>query len=295
MPKTIYTAQDIEDLVRHGTRSLSIADEDVVLTALAREAADKLGLKLLRGDAPAPAQPSLVNNEAAPRSSLTPANPLRFSPDASEPELRSAIVETGRLAYQNGLMVSNDGNISVRMADGRILITPSGICKGRMKPGDLLLIDAQGSLVKPAADPALKASSEQPMHLEVYRQRSDVRAVIHTHLIFANALAITLGKIRMDVIPEAVMSFGEIPITDFAMPSSTQNADAIRRLIVNHDVLLIRNHGSLTVGKNLDEALNHLERLEHVAKTLTVAELLGDVHPLPPEMLAAIAKISNTK
>ena len=283
MKKTIYTDRDIEDLVKNGTTSLSIGDCDVILTDLAYEKAQRLGLKLLKENADVDLPAVAVQSDLG-------RNILNFTPGASEQELRGAIVETGKIAYQNGLMVSNDGNISARMADGRILITPSGLCKGRMKPGDLLVVDLQGRLQKPAQDPTLKPSSEQPMHLEVYRQRKDVRAVIHTHLIYANALAITIGKVRMDVIPEAAMAFGEIPITDFAMPSTTQNADAIRNLILNHNVILIRNHGSLTVGNHLEEALNHLERLEHISKTLTFAELLGNIHPLPAHIMDTIAQ-----
>ena len=114
--------------------------------------------------------------------------------------------------------------------------------------------------------------------------------VIHTHLVYANALVISKGQFRMDVIPEAAVAFGSIPVTGYAMPSSTQNADAIRDLIGSHNVIMIRNHGSLTVGANLEEALILLERLEHVAKTLLFAELLGDVKPLPPELLQAISQ-----
>ena len=283
MKKTFYTARDIEDLVNNGTTSLFIGESNVVLTDLAYEKAQRLGLKLLK-------ETDGVDLPAVTVKKDPGRNGLNFTPTATEQELRQAIVETGKIAYQSGLMVSNDGNISVRMAEGQVLITPSGICKGRMKPGDLMVVDLQGRLLKPAGDPTLKPSSEQPMHLEVYRQRQDVRAVIHTHLIFANALAITVGKVRMDVIPEAAMAFGEIPITDFAMPSTTQNADAIRDLIVNHNVLLIRNHGSLTVGRHLEEALNHLERLEHISKTLTFAELLGNIHTLPQEIIKAIAQ-----
>ena len=309
MPKIFYTDRDIEDIVKGGAKSLFIGGDNVVLTELAYEKAKKLGLVLVKNAAqnpltasqPTPDQKNRCSSEIWSRCSPSQflrindagRNLLRFTPEASEKELRDAIVETGRIAYQSGLMVSNDGNISVLMADGNVLITPSGVCKGRIKAEDLLVIDVDGKLVKPASDPSLKPTSEQPMHLEVYRQRKDVRAVIHTHLIYANALAITIGKVRMDVIPEAAIAFGEIPITDFAMPSTSQNADAIRNLIVNHDVLLIRNHGSLTVGKHLDEALNKLERLEHVSKTLTFAELLGNINTLPPEILEAISQITR--
>jgi L-fuculose-phosphate aldolase len=309
MEKIFYTDQDIEDIVKKGATSLFIGDGNVVLTELAYEKAEKLGLKLIdKITKIEPSTPRFITNPKEVNACQKPVvdicltniprldcyrNILRFSPRTSEKELRDAIVETGRLAYQNGLMISNDGNISVLMGDGNVLITPSGVCKGRIKADDLLIIDLQGNLIKSASDPLLKPTSEQPMHLEVYRQREDVRAVIHTHLIYANALAMTMGKVRMDVIPEAAIAFGKIPITDFAMPSTSQNADAIRNLITKNDVLLIRNHGSLTVGKNLDEALINLERLEHVSKTLAFAELLGDIKTLPPEILEAIARINE--
>jgi L-fuculose-phosphate aldolase len=217
-------------------------------------------------------------------------NILRFETLASEEELREAIIQVGEILYRSGLLIANDGNISVKMSDGNILITPSGVCKGRISVQDLLVIDPNGKLIKPAANGSLKTTSEQPMHLEVYRQRPDVRAVIHTHLAYANALAISKGEIRMDLIPEAAMTFGEVPITDFALPSSSESADAIRNLIKDHDVLIIRNHGSLAVGKDLDQALIHTERLEHVCKTLVYAELLGNVHVLPDEILEKIRR-----
>jgi L-fuculose-phosphate aldolase len=304
MSKTVYTDHDIEDLARQGVTYLTLGEDDH-LTDLAYEKARRLGVQLVSGRAEnppaAPVRPYLSPAPPAysPAARVEPSGAacppdgrsrLAFSPQASEAELRAAIVETGRIAYQSGLMISNDGNISVRMGDGNVLITPSGVCKGRITPGDLLVIDPGGALIRGACDPTLLPTSEQPMHLEVYRQRPDVRAVIHTHLVFANALVIAKGAIRMDVIPEAAVTFGEVPVTEYAMPSSAQNAEAIRGLIADHNTLLIRNHGCLAVGKNLSEALILVERLEHVAKTLTFAEMLGDVNTLPPELLEAIAR-----
>lgn len=221
---------------------------------------------------------------------MNKSNILCFGEIIEEDVARSAIIECGRILYHHGLMVANDGNISVRLSNGKILITPSGICKGRISEQELMVIDLDGNTVKSAADPTSKPTSEQPMHLEVYRQRPDVRAVIHTHLVYTNALAISKGKIRMDVIPEAAMVFGEVPITDFALPSSPENADAIRELIKTHDVIFIRNHGSVAVGEDLNSTLIHTERLEHICKTLVYAELLGNVNSLPLDMLKAIRK-----
>lgn len=221
---------------------------------------------------------------------LTMKNMMRFEADAREDELRQAIVEAGRIAYERGLLAANDGNLSVRMPGDRILITPSGVSKGRLSPDDLLVIDLSGAILKQAEDPRLRSTSEQPMHLEVYRQRPDVRAVLHAHPPYATALTASRPQIRLDILPEMVSLLGEVPVTDLAMPSTHQSADVIRELIRHHDALMIRQHGSLTVGRDMEEALVNLERLEHVAKTIVIAELLGNVKPLPAEMLRQLER-----
>jgi len=312
MAKIILTEEDIEKIASQGITSLAMA-ENMLITDLAYEKARCLGIEILPGNLhhstsipvrPSPDQSESIqtrlsnqnNSSSTPKtieSAYISHDILQFNEFSTERHLRDAIILTGRILYHSGLMVSNDGNISVRLPNGNILITPSGVTKGRISAEDLLVIDLNGRIIKAAENPNLKATSEQPMHIEVYRQRPDVRAVIHTHLIYANALAISMGKIRMDVIPEAAIAFGEIPITEFSLPSSTQNAAAIRELIKKNDILLIRNHGSLAVGKNLDEALIRTERLEHVSKTLTFAELLGDVKTLPQDMLEAIQGIDQ--
>ncbi|MDW8327533.1 MAG: class II aldolase/adducin family protein [Anaerolineales bacterium] len=212
-------------------------------------------------------------------------NELRFSKDASELDLRRAIVACGRLAYERGLLMSNDGNISVRLDERRLLITPSGLCKGRLAPEDLLICDLNGRLLQPAADPALRLSGETPMHIEAYRRRPDIRAVLHAHPPYAVALTVAGKPLRHDVVWEVALGLGEVPTTRFALPISDDNARAISDLIVNHNAVLLRNHGSLTVGAHLDEALIHLERVESVAQILYLAETLGKVTPLPRAML----------
>jgi L-fuculose-phosphate aldolase len=209
---------------------------------------------------------------------------LRFHNRADEAALRAAIVECGRIAYQRGLLAANDGNISVRMADGNVLITPSGLCKGRLQAADLLVVDPDGTLLRPAADPRLRVTSEQPMHLEVYRRRDDVHAVLHAHPPYAVALTVAGRGLRNDLVPEVILLIGAIPVTHLALPASPEDAEVIRELIAEHDVIMLRQHGSLTVGRNLDEALIHLERLEQVAQVQLLAEMMGNVQALPAEM-----------
>jgi len=206
---------------------------------------------------------------------------LDFSQNENETELRLAIVECGRIAYERHLMMSNDGNISARMENGNILITPSGISKGRMSPDDLLVVDLNGNVI--SAKEKRKPSSETPMHLEVYKQREDVRAVLHAHPIFATTLMVADLDFPVDVLPEVLLTLGEVPITEYATPASREDAEVIKPFVKKHNALLLRQHGSLTYGKNLDEALIYLERIEHVSEVYYHARLLGAVKRVLPK------------
>ena len=210
-------------------------------------------------------------------------NRLRFQENVSEEEARLAIVECGRILYERGLTTANDGNISIRLDERRVLLTPSGLCKGRMSPEDLLIVDFDGRVLVPAADSELHPSSETPMHLEAYRLRPDIRAVLHAHPVFATALTVAGMSLPDDVLPEVALTMGAVPVTAYAAPSSEEDAAVIRDLLPNHDALLLRQHGSLTIGRNLDEALIHLERIEHVAQVYWRAKMLGEVKRIPPE------------
>ncbi len=196
-----------------------------------------------------------------------------------------AIIACGAIAYRRRLLTANDGNISVRLAEG-ILITASGVCKGRLEPEDLILVDMDGRLRRGAA--GRRPSSETPMHLEVYRRRPDVYAVLHAHPVFATALTVAGQPFPLDVLPEVLLTMGPVPVTAYATPASDENATVIRDLIADHDALLLRQHGSLTVGPDLETALTHLERIEHVAEVYWRAQALGRVERIPPAALARL-------
>lgn len=206
---------------------------------------------------------------------------LRFVDSISEADLRDAIVLCGQICYDRHLMASNDGNISVRLAADRVLITPAGLSKGRLDAGDILSIDFEGRPMTSARRGA--PSSETPMHLEVYRNRAEVRAVIHAHPVFATALTVAGLPFPSDMLPEVLSTLGEVPITTYATPSSNEDADAIRPFIRHHNAILLRQHGALTVGVDLEEALIHLERIEHVAEIFWRAHLQGHVEHLTRE------------
>jgi L-fuculose-phosphate aldolase len=212
-------------------------------------------------------------------------NRLRFSHIATERDLRLAIVEAGRIAYERGLITANDGNISARLADHLVIISPSGLCKGRLDLEDLVIVDMEGTLVWTNSKRKLKPSSDTHMHLDVYRQRSDIRAVIHAYPTFATALTIAKIPFPEDVLPEILLTLGPVPTTPIASPSSEDATTAAWKLISNHDAILLRQQGSLTVGKNLDVALINLERIEKVAEIFFYSQLMGKVNRLPPDGL----------
>jgi len=210
-----------------------------------------------------------------------------------EHRLRADIVEIGRRMYRQGLTVAADGNLSIRLGPDRVLITPSGLSKGYLSPDQLIIVDLEGQVVPSyrPAQRALKPSSETPMHLEAYRQRPDIGAVIHAHPPMSIACTIAGISLARCVLPEVVFALGKIPTTSFAMPSSTEGADAIRELIRDHDAVLLDHHGALTVGADIFEALLHLEQVEHVARITVTAHQLGQVRMLSREAVDTLAEM----
>ena len=129
------------------------------------------------------------------------------------------------------------------------------------------------------------------MHLEAYKNRGEVRGVIHAHPVFATALTVAGMAFPSDILPEVRLTLGEVPVTAYAAPSSDEDADAIRPLIRDHDAILLRQHGSLTVGIDLEEALLNLERLEHVAEVFWRAHMLGHVEHLSERALERLVAV----
>ena len=196
-----------------------------------------------------------------------------------ESQLRADIVEVGRRLYARGYVASNDGNISVRLDPGRILTTPKSVSKGFMTPEMMCVVDADGTKLAGDRDP----SSELKMHLEVYRQRPDVHAVVHAHPPLATAFAVAGIPLDRAVLAEVITTLGSIPIAEYATPSTYELPAAVRQYIRTHDGLLLANHGALTVGHELFAAYYKMETIEHFAKISLVARLLGGERLLSQE------------
>ena len=175
---------------------------------------------------------------------------------------RADIVEVGRRLYARAYTASNDGNISVRLGPGRLLMTPKSVCKGFMTPDMMCITDLDGRKLQGDRDP----SSEALMHLEVYRQRPDVQAVVHAHPPIATGFAVAGIPLNKAVLAEVLTTLGSIPIAEYATPSTSELPEAVRKYIKAHDGMLLANHGALTVGADLFAAYYKMETIEHFAK-----------------------------
>jgi L-fuculose-phosphate aldolase len=201
-----------------------------------------------------------------------------------ELESRRDMVKAARLMHVRGLISGHDGNISVRLAANKVLCTPTGVNKGFLEEKDLVIVDLSGSLVRGPVAP----SSEIKMHLRVYQRRQDVRCVVHAHP--PHCVACTLVGLSMEtaVIPESAYLMGAVPTADYATPGTREVPDSLDPYIDDREAILLARHGSITFGRNVMEAYNRLEALEHVAQVLFLANNLGQVQPLSAEDLARL-------
>ncbi len=204
--------------------------------------------------------------------------------------LAKAIVEVGQLMYQKGYIVGTEGNISVRLDENRILATPSGFCKGLLTENDLVIIDREGTVLVGSQ----RVSSEIKLHLAVYDERPDVRAVVHAHPPYC--LACMLAGLPFDrpIMAETVVFMGKVPIAPYARPSTAGVGDSIRPWIQQTDFVLLEHHGSVTVGPDVWDAFFKLEMLENTARIYYLAAAAGKVKELPEAEQRALLKLRHT-
>lgn len=201
---------------------------------------------------------------------------------------REAICAACRRLHARNLLAAGDGNLSVRLGDGRILMTPAGVNKSRLRPGDLTLMEADGAVL--AGTP----SSEAQLHLAVYRTCPEAQAVAHAHP--PTAIAWTLARPGMatlpcEALPEVILATGGVPVAPYARPGTRALGESVLPFLPRHRLILLARHGAVAWGGTLEEACDGLERLEHVAQILLAAEALGGAQPLPAEEQQALNEL----
>ena len=205
-------------------------------------------------------------------------------------DVRKAIVEACHRLEAGGLVAGASGNVSVKLpvTEGPVLlaITPSQVPYRVLKPDQILIINLEGEVVEGEGRP----SSEKLTHLAAYKAREDVGAVIHSHSVYASALALA-GQDLPPVLDEQVVALGGgVRCAEFGMSASEQLANNAMQAMGYNAAVLLRSHGVLSVGRTLDEVLDVAELVERTAKIYVIARGLGEVHQLPEKIAEIEAK-----
>jgi L-fuculose-phosphate aldolase len=198
--------------------------------------------------------------------------------------VRREIVTVCRRLYDRGLIAGPDGNVSARIANDRILVTPAGMSKVDVTIDDLVELALDGRHVRGSR----RASSEIAMHLRIYQRRSDVQAVVHAHPPTATGFAVAGESFAACVLPEVIFQVGWVPLVPYATPGTADLADRFDPYLAQHDAFLMANHGATTVGGTLLVAHQRMESLEHSARILLTARLLGRVNTLSSDDVRAL-------
>lgn len=194
------------------------------------------------------------------------------------------LIRTGRLLGERGLLVADDGNLSVRSSDGTIWITASGVRKDALTRQDLVRIDGHGRVIEGSASP----SSEFRLHVGIYAHRADVGAVVHAHPPIATGFAIAGEAIPDSYLAEAAVRLGPVPVVPYRTPGTRDAEEVVVPFLASHQALLLANHGAVALGVDMEDACRRMERLEHVARSLLVARWLGGGRPLTADERMAL-------
>ena len=196
-------------------------------------------------------------------------------------QIKQEICEVGHRLYHNGFVAANDGNISVKLNENEFYCTPTGVSKGSLTPDMIIKIDAEGNKIEGKLNP----SSEIKMHLRVFRERPDVNAVVHAHPPVATAFTVAGIPLDRYILPEAVLTIGDVPTCEYATPSTMEIPDSLMPYIQEHDAFMLKNHGALTVGNTLTRAFFTMEEVEFNAKIMKYAMELGRIQEISEEKM----------
>ncbi len=203
--------------------------------------------------------------------------------------VKDEIVKVAHLVYENKFVAAYDGNISSLSERNTIYITRSGVCKGELTTADILEVDFDGSLISGNG----KISTENKLHRFIYSKRKDVKAIVHCHPIYSTAFTLVGEGLIEHYFPEVFLTIGKVPLCKYATPSTDEITESIKDFVENSNALLLQNHGAVTFGNSVFDAYYKMEKIEHAAKTIFLARLLGIPRKLTEEetnKLIAIAE-----
>ena len=197
------------------------------------------------------------------------------------------IVRCCRRLWEAGLIAGADGNVSVRLGRDRLLVTPRGLHKAELTARDLVEVGLSGSHRRGSR----RATTELDLHLRAYRRHGDCGAVVHAHPPVATAFAVAGEPMPADVLPELILYLGDVPVAPYATTGTPALGDVVEPLLARHVAVLLANHGAVTWGPDLATARIRMESLEHSARILLVARVLGRTTRLSPDQIDVLDRL----
>ncbi len=205
----------------------------------------------------------------------------------NEWKMRELMCEIGRRIYDKGFAAANDGNISLKLSEDRVLCTPTRVSKGFMKPDDLCVVDLEGKQISGKR----KRSSEVLLHLTIMKARADIRSVVHCHPPHATAFAVAQEPIPKCVLPEIEVFLGEVAISPYETPGGQKFADTVLPYVKDTETILLANHGTVTYGTDLEDAYFKTEIIDAYCRILLLAKQLGKVNYYDDQKAAELIKL----
>ena len=207
----------------------------------------------------------------------------------TEPALRKALCDAGRVLYERGLIGPTDGNLSARLRDGRLLCTPSGAHKGELRDNDLVLLDLDGRVLRGG-----KPSSELKMHLGIYSQKPSVQCIVHAHPPSAVGLTVAGGGLDPPVVPEILFAMGRVPTVPYASPTTGDVPEAVAAVVADGcEAFMLARHGSVVLCDDPMTGVVRTEIIEHTAKITVAARSAGGARPLSEDEIRKLLVLAG--
>lgn len=204
---------------------------------------------------------------------------------------KQELCDITHMLFERNLASGTDGNISIRVGSDIMLITPSGVNKGLLKPEMVLVQKFDGTIL----EGTLRSSRECKLHIKIYSERDDINAVIHTHPAYSTAFAACGKSIPQNVLIEAPVLLGDVAVAPYGQPGTSDVVKSLDGLVENNDVILLQNHGVVVYSEDLIGAFNKMDSLENAAKSIIMARILGDIKYIPDIEILKIRNANKMK
>jgi L-fuculose-phosphate aldolase len=295
--RPVVTLRDLEDLLRRGTDLRTALPPDALLTPSARDLLRAQGLSPSAAPSSAPGRPAAPvapaatpGPDAAALPRVKPSEVERFFDSAEVSARKAEICDIGRRLWQRAYVDGNGGNISVQVAEGLVLCSPTLVSKGFMKPEDLCLVDLEGNQKAGRK----RRTSELLMHLAIFKAQPKALACVHAHPPYATGFAVAGVRPPTRMIPEMELMCGEVPLAPYVTPGGDELGAAVAGLAVEHNTILMANHGVVAWGRSIEDAYFKMEILEAYCRTVLVTAQLGkDPNYISPRQTQELLRIKE--